>query len=250
MTGRFWRYAMAGVLAATSLFAARSEAGVVMGGTRVVYPSQDREVTIKLSNEGKIPSLVQVWMDNGDEQSTPDATKVPFTILPPISRIEPGKSQAVRVLYTKEPLPTDKESLFWFNLLDVPPKANNPDGKNLMQFAVRTRIKFFFRPSGLAGDAITAPDKLTWKLVNGEDGKGVALQATNPTPYYVNFASVSIVAGKHVHTNKHGGMVAPGASSIFPIPDLASRPEGDVKAAFEAISDYGGIGAHESPLSQ
>jgi chaperone protein EcpD len=248
MTGKFWLYAMVGALAATSLFAARSEAGVVIGGTRVVYPAQDREVTVKLTNEGTVPSLVQVWMDNGDEKATPDAAKVPFTVLPPISRLEGGKSQAIRVLYTKEPLPADKETLFWFNMLDVPPKADNSDGKNLMQFAIRTRIKFFFRPPGLPGDAISAPEKLTWKLLSGEGGKGVVLQATNPTPYYVNFASVSLVAGKHVYTNKQGGMVAPGASSTFSIPDLAVRPDGDLKAAFEAINDYGGVGPHEAPL--
>jgi chaperone protein EcpD len=250
MTGKFWRYAFAGVLATTSLFAARSEASVVIGGTRVVYPAQDREVTVKLSNEGKGPSLIQVWMDDGDAQATPDSAKVPFTILPPISRIEGGKSQAVRVLYTKEPLPTDKESLFWFNLLDVPPKSDDSDGKNRIQFAVRTRIKFFFRPPGLAGDVLAAPGKLTWKLVSGEGGKGVAVQADNPTPYYVNFSSVSLKVGDRVHMNTHGGMVAPGASSTFQIPGVSDRPSGDVKVKFQAINDYGGIGEFEAALGQ
>jgi chaperone protein EcpD len=250
MTGNFWRYAIIGLLTTTSLLAARSEASVVIGGTRVVYPAQDKEVTIKLTNEGQNPSLIQVWLDNGDEQSSPDSTKVPFTIMPPISRIEAGKSQAVRVMYTKEPLPSDKETLFWFNSLDVPPKASNPDGKNLMQFAVRTRIKFFFRPAGLAGDSITAYTKLTWKLVDNKDGKGVVLQATNSSPYYINFASVSLGVGDHTYTDKHGGMVAPGASSTFQIPGLVGRPSGEMKAIFEVINDYGGVGVRNAPLSQ
>jgi chaperone protein EcpD len=250
MTGNFGRYAMVGLLAALGFFSARGEASVVIGGTRVVYPAQDKEVTVKLTNEGTTPSLVQVWMDTGDDEAKPDATKVPFIITPPITRIEGGKSQAVRVMYTKDPQATDKETLFWLNMLDVPPKANNPDGKNIMQFAIRTRIKFFFRPAGLPGDPATAPDKLTWKLVNGEGGKGVALQATNPSPYYVNFARIGLKVGEHVYNNKNGGMVAPGASNTFEVPDLTHRPNGDVKVKFDVINDYGGIGSHELLLSQ
>jgi chaperone protein EcpD len=245
MTTNFWRCATVGLLAAASLFGVRSEASVVIGGTRVVYPSQDKEITVKLTNQGASPELVQVWMDSGDEKSTPDSARVPFTLTPPIFRMEPNKGQAVRVMYSKEPLPTDRESLFWINMLEVPPKSDNPDGKNLMQFAFRTRIKFFFRPAGLTGDVATAPDKLSWKLLEDESGKGLALQVSNPTPYYVNFSEVGLKVGPRFYEHKSGGMVAPGATSTFKIPGLLARPVGDVKAKFDVINDYGAIGPHE-----
>jgi chaperone protein EcpD len=243
------RYAMVGLIAMAGICAGRSEASVVIGGTRVVYPSREKEVTVKLTNESERPALVQVWLDAGDERSTPDTAKVPFTVAPPIFRMEPGKGQALRVMYTKEPLPTDKETLFWINVLEVPPKAENTDGKNLLQFAFRTRIKMLFRPTELTGDVSTAPDKLRWKLIPGETGKGLALQVSNPTPYYVNFARVAIQAGGHDKGNQGGGMVAPGGSSTFPLKDVESRPSGDVTAAFSVISDYGAVKEMIAPLS-
>jgi len=232
----------------TGLFAMCSEASVVIGGTRVVYPSVDKEVTVKLTNQGKRPALVQVWMDLGDENSTPDSIKVPFTIMPPIFRVEPDKGQAVRVLYTKEALPADKETLFWFNVLEVPPKTANQDGQNLLQFAIRTRVKFFFRPSGLSGSAADAFDQLTWRLVNGEDGKGVALQVANPTPYYVNFARVGVKVDGNSYMERGGGMVAPRGVSTFPLSGISARPSGDAKAQFDVINDYGAMGSHEKPI--
>jgi chaperone protein EcpD len=168
--------------------------------------------------------------------------------MPPIFRVEPDKGQAVRVLYTKEPLPTDKETLFWFNALEVPPKSGNQDGQNLLQFAIRTRIKFIFRPSGLKGGAADAFDQLSWRWVSGNDGKYVALQVTNPTAYYVNFARVGVKVGGHSYMAKGGGMVAPGASSTFQINEISGRPGAAAKAQFDVINDYGAIGSHEKPI--
>lgn len=47
-------------------------------------------------------------------------------------------------------LPNNKESLFYLNVLDIPP--NNPAnaGKNVIKFAMQNRIKLFYRPSGIA----------------------------------------------------------------------------------------------------
>ncbi|MET3654726.1 fimbrial biogenesis chaperone [Dyella japonica] len=243
------RYAMAGLFAVAGVFAARSEASVVIGGTRVVYPAQEKEVTVKLSNEGSKPALVQIWLDNGDERSTPDTTKVPFTITPPIFRLDQGKSQAVRVLYMKEPLPTDKESLFWVNVLEVPPSPAPGDDRNLLQFAFRTRIKLFFRPAGLPGDVATAPGKLAWKLLPNANSKSLSLQVNNPTPYYVNFAHVGIKSGETSMGDQGGGMVAPGGTTTFPLKDVTARPSGDVKVEFSVITDYGALSPMVVPLS-
>ena len=44
---------------------------MTIGGTRVVYPLENREVTVKLDNDRREPSLVQVWMDNGNADAKP-----------------------------------------------------------------------------------------------------------------------------------------------------------------------------------
>lgn len=243
------RYAMAGLLLAAGFHAGQSDASVVIGGTRVVYPAQQREVTVKLQNQGTQPALVQVWMDTGDEKSNPESAKVPFTLAPPIFRMEADKGQAVRMVYTKEPLPADKESLFWLNVLEVPPKSAGAEGRNLLQFAFRTRIKVFFRPANLPGTVEAAPEKLTWRLTGDESGKGYALQVSNPTPYYVNFASVGLKVGERSIKEQGGGMVAPGGTTTFPIKQLTARPSGDVQAEFQVITDFGALNTKLAALA-
>lgn len=233
-----------------SLFAsAHSQASVVIGGTRMIYPADDREITVKLTNEGSRPALVQVWLDEGDEASTPDTADVPFTVSPPIFRMDADKGQAVRIVYTRQPLPSDRESLFWINVLEVPPKAENSDERNLLQFAFRTRIKLFFRPNGLAGDATSAPSRLSWKLVPAANGKGPALQVSNPTAFHVSFAHVGLKQAGQSVGGQGGGMVAPHGNTLFPLKDI-SQVSGDAQAEFTVINDYGALNPLVAPLTR
>ena len=73
----------------------------------------------------------------------------------------------MRIIYAQDPLPTDRESVFWLNILDVPPMpvTKNADDANYMQLAIRSRMKLFYRPSGLPGSPFTAADKVTWTLL-------------------------------------------------------------------------------------
>lgn len=110
---------------------------------------------------GKEPSMVQVWIDRGDPNSRADTANAPFLVTPPLVRIDPNKGQAFRVVFTGAELPKDRESIFWFNLLDVPPLPKDADA-NVMQVAYRSRIKLFYRPEGLAGNPVKAAESLTW----------------------------------------------------------------------------------------
>ena len=40
-------------------------ASVVVEGTRVVYPANEREVTVRMNNKGHGPVLMQAWVDRG-----------------------------------------------------------------------------------------------------------------------------------------------------------------------------------------
>lgn len=59
--------------------------------------------------------------------------------------MEPKRGQTVKVMYTgATALPKDRESVYWFNVLEVPPKPKDAQAdKNLLQLAFRTRIKLF-----------------------------------------------------------------------------------------------------------
>ena len=101
-----------GVGFACALLAGSAHASVTIGGTRVVYPLEQREVTVKLDNDSRNPSLVQVWMDDGNPDAKPGEIKVPFVITPPIFRMDPKKAQTLRVMYSGEALPQDRESVY------------------------------------------------------------------------------------------------------------------------------------------
>ncbi|MGQ7933291.1 fimbria/pilus periplasmic chaperone [Paraburkholderia sp. D1E] len=228
-----------GIGFACALLAGSAQASVTIGGTRVVYPLEQREVTVKLDNDSHNPSLVQVWMDDGNADAKPGEIKVPFVITPPIFRMDPKKAQTLRVMYSGEALPQDRESVYWLNVLDIPPKANGTADANSLQLAYRTRIKVFVRPAKLPGKPEDAPAQLSWKVVASQDGKGEAVSVSNPTPYYVSFSEVDVESDGHTFKNEQGGMVAPRASVVLPVAKMNGVSAGS-KVHYTAISDYGG----------
>lgn len=212
-------------------------ASVVIAGTRVVFPATQGEVTVRLTNEGQLPALIEAWIDAGNPESTPDTAKVPFLITPPLARMNPGKGQSLRIVYTGQPLPSDRESLFWLNVLEIPPKPTDTTGEaqNTLQFAVRSRLKLFFRPAKLAGDPLTAGGQLQWKLV--ADGGGYALEAHNPTPYYITMSKLTLHAGS-ANYEAGSGMVAPQASLRLPVQNLHAAVVGGT-LDYTVINDFG-----------
>lgn len=237
----------AAALLTLGVFAGSSQAAVIVHGTRVIYPSEQKEITIQLENKGTTPALAQVWLDNGD-RAGPSEAKVPFVLTPPLARIEPGRGQAIRVVANGVNLPQDRESVFWFNLLDVPPKSSTGDYNQAMLVAVKTRLKFFYRPKGLSGDSIDAPKQVRWSVASGKDG-GLELHVSNPTPYYVSFKSISVKQGDGtvVPSRDRGGMVAPGETASFPMKGLKAIV-GNASVEYVAISDLGALLPHTQPL--
>jgi chaperone protein EcpD len=217
-----------------------AHASVVLNGTRVIYQAKEREVTLKLNNEGDAPALVQTWGDDGNANAQPDDAKAPFTLTPPLFRLDPKKVQTLRIIYTQEPLPQDRESVFWLNVLEVPPVASTAaDAPNSLQLAFRSRIKLFFRPAGLPGDANDAAAQVGWKFVRRAAG-GCALAATNPTPYHVTFSAVAVRVGGATRRDDRGAMVAPHATVEFDLGALdAVGAEVPAEVDYTTINDYG-----------
>ena len=249
----FRRRPLAAVLLATLLLlslaaATAARASVVIAGTRVIYNgARDREVTIKLTNEGKAPALVQSWLDNGDPSAPPASISVPFVLTPPVARIDAGKGQSLRIVYTGEPLPADRESVFWLNVLEVPPRPSAEEaGPNKLQLAFRSRIKFFYRPAGLKGEAGEAPAKLVWRLARA-DGQ-LMLECHNPTAFHVSVVSVELADGSKRAVNDRGVMVGPGETARFPLKGDAPAGQ-DSKVRYHTLNDWGGSNDGEAPLA-
>ncbi|MGF6094068.1 fimbrial biogenesis chaperone [Pseudomonas sp. 18175] len=234
-----------------------TSAGIIVTGTRHIYPERQREITIQLTNDDPlIPRLVQAWLERGDRPSGPESSDVPFSLSPPVFRIDASKGQAMRLVYTREPLPIDRESLFWLNVLEVPPNIQ-PDAaleegeQNYLRFAFRIRTKVFFRPAGLPGKPEEAPGRLHWSLQRGP--QGAQLQVYNPSSYYVTFNEVALAMGARLDAAVlpgETGMVAPGGSLALSIHhSKAAVIPPDAQVQFKFINDFGAFSAPQrAPL--
>lgn len=229
----FYTFIRCFAIALFSITSMATSASVIIGGTRVIYPSEAKEVTVKLNNMGSQPVLIQSWLDSGDVNAKPENISVPFVLTPPINRVEPNKGQTLRLSYTGAALPTNKESVFWLNVLEIPAKGVRKVDENYLQMAFRSRIKLFFRPAGLQGNANDAVKSLNWSASSG------GVTASNPTPYFVSLVTVA-VNGRQVE----GQMIAPESSQKFALPAAAPN----IKVSIESINDYGAITKTDSVI--
>lgn len=223
-------------------------ASVVIGGTRVVFPADQGQTTVRLSNEGGRPALVEAWIDEGNPHSTPDNSQAPFLITPPLFRMEANKDQSLRIVFAGDPgkLPSDRESLFWLNVLEIPPKPKNAQDKNLLLFAVRSRLKLFYRPAKLDGNPIKAPDKITWR--SARDGDHVVLVAHNPTPYYITISELSLKLGDRTLQGTTG-MVAPFSDLRLAVAGAHDALPGGTPVTFTTINDFGAGDTHAGAVA-
>ncbi|MBU9828523.1 fimbria/pilus periplasmic chaperone [Rahnella sp. FC061912-K] len=174
------------VLMAQSAFAA-----IALDRTRVIYDGSQKSLSLNVSNENKqLPYLAQGWI----EDAKGNKITTPLTVLPPVQRIEPGAKSQVKVqgLPAANLLAQDRESLFYFNLREIPPRTDKP---NTLQIALQTRIKLFYRPKALM---ITTGDQ-PWQEKITLSKEGDSYVVNNPTPYFVTLVDgSSTVKGESV----------------------------------------------------
>jgi len=215
-----------GIVVAAGISAAH--AGVIIGGTRVIYDGNKKEASISVNNPDATPYLIQSWV----ETQNGGAEKAPFIITPPLYRLDKDQQNVERIMLTGN-LPQDKESLYWLNIKAIP---SAPKKENSLQIAVKTRIKLIYRPAGLKG---VSPEEMAEKLVWRRSGNH--LSVSNPTPYVMNFSQVS-VSGRDL---EEVSFVMPGATAEFALPAGVSGGA----LIFKVINDYGGPGkAHNASI--
>lgn len=207
-----------------------SNAAVNLDRTRIVFPENDKASSLTIENQSKsLPYLALAWVEDREGRKEDSH----FMVLPPIQRIEPGTSSQVRIV--KQPatqqLPNDRETLFFFNLREVPPKSENrKEERSVMQVAMQSRIKLFWRPETIrkkAGD--NAEIRLTVTL------SGRTMTLKNPTPYFTTLAWLS----------NNGKTMLPGFDSLMISPFetrtlTLSEPE-ESGYSIGYIDDYGAL---------
>ncbi|WP_223344957.1 molecular chaperone, partial [Escherichia coli] len=91
--------------------------------------------------------LAYSWLENEKGEKSDDL----LVALPPIQRLEPKATTQVRIVKqaSTTKLPGDRETLFFYNMREIPPSPEKNSGHAVLQVAIQSRIKVFWRPSAL-----------------------------------------------------------------------------------------------------
>ncbi|MGB8920338.1 MAG: molecular chaperone [Pseudomonas sp.] len=212
-------------------------AGISLSSTRLVFDGQHKEAGITVRNSGA-DVLIQSWIDT----DTSETAAVPFAVTPPLVRVSGDEQQILRVIYEGTGMPTDRESVVWLNVQEIPQAAKT---SNTLQLAVRQRIKVFFRPAGLKNNAYLAPSELTWRLV--ERGAKYLLVVNNPGQYHVSIADITLQSGAVSEHPFDSMMIAPGEQKEFSLKQLHNA--NTARLLFSSINDYGAQDRYAAQLS-
>lgn len=218
----------ASILLSSLLLSQVAQAAIALDRTRVIFDGESKSTVMNISNNNsQFPYLAQGWIENAKSEKITS----PLIVLPPVQRLEPGKSSQIKIeaMPAVKNLPQDRESLFYFNLREIPPKSDKP---NTLQIALQTKIKLFYRPESIKMNKFgVAPQE---KLTLSKQGDKVMVK--NPTPYYI---SIIYAAGSSaVAKNKDFAPVMIPPFEEMPLGLNASALGNSPTLTY--INDYGG----------
>jgi len=205
-------------------------AAIGLDRTRVVFDGSKDAASMTITNNNtQLPYLAQDWIE--DEQGNKITS--PLIVLPPVQRLEPGKKSQVKVqaLPAVKSLPQDRETVYYFNLREIPPRS---DKANSLQIALQTRIKLFYRPASIVPSQQERSDPWQKQLILTREADD--FQVNNPTPYYITLIDVR---------SSKEGKTSPGFEPLM-VPPKGTLKLGVSAAALGSkpwltyVNDYGG----------
>ncbi|EIR2566115.1 fimbrial chaperone [Escherichia coli] len=220
-----FKYILIGVV---SLFQAGSSfAAFTVSGTRFIYEEGKKNISFEVSSSADDTYGGQVWVDNVSQNHG-----VYMVPVPPFFRIAPKEKQIVRIMNLDgQLLPKDRESLFWLNIQEIPPKPKS-DG-NVLAVAVNTRVKLFYRPKTLSADRKGAEKRI--QIVR----RGNTTYLKNPTPYYFAITKIKVNGRDVVLSSDEDRKL----SMFSPFEEIAvsKLPAGAKEVSVFSINDWGGV---------
>ncbi|TCM69090.1 P pilus assembly chaperone PapD [Acinetobacter calcoaceticus] len=202
-------------------------AAIALDRTRVVFDGDQQAYSLSISNKNEsLPYLAQAWVEDADAKKI----QGPLLTVPPLQRVEPGQQSQVKIqaLPVIRQLPQDRETLYYFNLREIPPKSDKP---NTLQIALQTRIKLFYRPAALkvSQDATPWQEQITLEKQNDQ------YLIKNPTAYFVTIVDGSASKDIAGPANFDPLMVAPFSEGLL----KASAASLGNQPVLTYVNDYG-----------
>ncbi|MCY1700958.1 fimbria/pilus periplasmic chaperone [Lelliottia sp. SL45] len=164
-----------------TLMTGEASSAVALDRTRAIIDGKQNAIVLSVTNKNnKLPYLAKSWLEDAGENKVTSY----FAVTPPLIRLDPGEGSQIKIqaLPASKSLPQDRETMFYFNVQEIPPKS---DKQNVLQIALHTKIKTFYRPEALYLDLREAAEGEWVEKIRllKEDGHYVI---DNPTGYYLN----------------------------------------------------------------
>lgn len=196
-------------------------AAVSLGATRVIYFAGEKQVKLPVINNDEKRYLIQSWIENSEGKKDNS-----FVITPPLFSMQGKKENTLRIIdATNNKLPKYRETLFWLSVKSIPAVEKSLANENMLQLAIISKIKFFYRPK----DLTISPDENYKKLQFKRNNDTLIIK--NPTPYFITMTELELGGKKLENT-----MVPPFEDKSISIPTSAYG-----KLSFQTINDYGAI---------
>lgn len=148
--------------------------------TRIIYNANDNLVSLVVKNSSESPYLAQAWIEDENLKKINE----PLVSLPLLQRIDANSKKIIKIstIGNINKLAQDRETLFYFNLLEIPPKSEK---ENFLQLTLQSKVKLFYRPKGLKYEGSDE-----WQKDIKISYNGTKLIFKNPTPYYIVVANL------------------------------------------------------------
>lgn len=216
-----------------------SYASVVMIGTRVIYPEDKQFVSLNFRSSDRVPSVIDMWVSK-DAESTTSKNDAPFIMTPSIFRIDPNKGQTVKLIYTGSKPVNDRESVFYFNFVQMPATEKNI---NKLLITYKSTVKVFYRPMGLKQniDDISSYLEIDVKKLNSG-----MITIINNSEYYVTPVKVTLERnGKNILSipDERLTMISPFSSKEIKVTSI--KNVSGVSSSISLINDLGGISIYK-----
>ena len=159
--------------------------GMVPDTSVVIVNEADGEAAVSVTNTDAKLALLHVTLEDIPEDPAPL-----LFVTPPLTRVEPGKSQLIRfILQSPTPLVTQRLKRVIFEGMPQG-RAAGQAGHARVGVTVRQNLPVILHPKGLAPNR-TPWTGLVWRLKNQQ------LSVNNPTPYVVRLAQeLTLLPGK------------------------------------------------------
>ncbi|HBC0990309.1 TPA: fimbrial chaperone [Morganella morganii] len=200
-----------------------------LNGTRFIYDEGRNNISFEANNSGDKTFGGQVWIDN-----TTRDNGVYMIPQPSFFKVGAKQKQVIRIIKTGD-LPDDRESLFWLNVQEIPPKPDMSGSTNMLSIAMNTKVKLIYRPRSVKNERLNAEKLLRLEQHDGET------YLINPTPYY--FAVVKVTQNGREIKLDHKTLDA--VSQLMPFGEVSLGMHLSPPVTVNTINDWGGVDEYE-----